>query len=131
MGVQDRIVFTDRAEFSARPGYFKNIDVEAGAVLESWRLSLFSFEWLRPDGSLRPPEELAEAEAQKRRLVEEKLKNGEPLEKPVLGIGVMDNVEIGAGRAEFLTLAARGVRIIPVHIPAACESDFKACRPRV
>lgn len=131
MAIENRIIFIDRADFSARPGYYTNIDVESSLVLKSWKLSLFSFEWLRPDGSIKPLEELAEAEAEKRRLVEIRLRNGEPFEKPILGIGVMDNVEIGVGRAEFLTLAAHGVRIIPVHIPTACESDFKACRPRV
>lgn len=106
-----------------------NIEVDVALVLKSWRLSLFSFEWLRPDGSLKALKELAENEAQKRRLVEEKLKNGIALEKPVLGIGIADNIEIGAGRAEFLTLAAQGIAVIPVHIPAANKSDFKPYQP--
>jgi len=100
--------------------------VKVAGVLESWRASLFSFEWLYPDGSVRGPEDLPEEEQPKRHDIENRLKSASPIERPVLGIGVMDNIEIGAGRAAFLTLAAHGAEVIPVHIPKSHESDFKA-----
>lgn len=99
--------------------------IDAAKALESWRTSLFSFEWLDENGNIKPFEDLSAAEADKRRRVEDTLDKGGALERPVLGIGLQDNVEIGAGRAEFLTLAARGMATIPVHIPKSCESDFK------
>ena len=46
-------------------------------------------------------------------------------------IGMMDNVEIGVGRAELLTLAAAGIETMPVHIPKSSESDFKPFRADV
>jgi hypothetical protein len=36
----------------------------------------------------------------------------------------MENVEIGAGRAVFLTLAALGAKKLPVHIPKTHEDEF-------
>ena len=39
------------------------------------------------------------------------------LPRPVLGWGLFDCVEIGSGRDVFLTLAALGMRHIPVHAP--------------
>lgn len=47
------------------------------------------------------------------------------LERPVLGIGIMDNIEIGSGRDLFLCLAARGAISVPVHIPKSHEHDFR------
>ena len=123
---RETISFKDSASISAKPEQFAAIEVSTRKALESWKLSMFSFEWLNKDGSIKDLKDLSAKEAQKRLLVEQKLENGEALEKPVLGIGIMDNIEIGAGRDVFLTLAAQGQHTIPVHIPKSAESDFKA-----
>jgi hypothetical protein len=108
-----------------REANYVSISVDSPKVLSSWRESLFSFEWLHPDGRIKKPAELSETERAKRETVEKKLSSNQPIEKPVLGIGIMDNVEIGIGRAEFLTLAANGIRKIDVHIPKSNQGDFK------
>jgi hypothetical protein len=97
-------------------------------ALESWRLSLFSFEWMTPDGRIKTLNELPDHEKPKRVLAEKNYLNGAPVEQPVLGIGIAENIEIGMGRADFLTLAAHGIKTIRVHIPKSCESDFKPFR---
>lgn len=109
-----------------RDSQFIEVTVDAAAVLKSWAASRFSFEWLHSDGSIRTLDELPDKEKPKRKAVEDSLRSGDTLQKPILGIGITDNVEIGAGRAEFLTLAAQGYTTIPVHIPKSNESDFKA-----
>lgn len=107
------------------PDRYITLNIQVPAVLESWRGSLFSFEWLHPDGSIKTMNELSAPEQEKRAAAETLIANG-PVPMPILGIGVMDNIEIGTGRSEFLTLAARGLAIMPVHITKSCESDFKA-----
>ena len=121
-------VFVENPVARARPEQYLDITVSVEKVLKSWRVSLFSFEWMKQDGQIKNADELPEAEQPKRREVERKLQAGEALEKPVLGIGLLDNVEIGSGRAVFLTLAASGVAVIPVHIPKSNEGEFKAFR---
>ena len=122
MGNKENIEFIDNA---ASGEHYICVIVDVSCVLKSWRDSLFSFEWLSPEGEIKSSEELSEQEQPKRASVEEKLHNGKPIEKPILGIGLQDNIEIGSGRAEFLTLAAHGLKEIPVHIPKSNESDFK------
>ncbi len=119
------INFTENPLTAEDPGRYTIIKVNVPAVVKSWRLSLFSFEWLTADGAIKSPRELSETEQSKRRGVETLLESKAPVPMPILGIGIMDNVEIGCGRAEFLTLAAAGLAVIPVHIPKSCESDFK------
>lgn len=106
-------------------GQYLEITVNVSKVLESWRSSLFSFEWLDQGGKIKPFDDLPEKEQIKRRAVEAALARGEAITKPVLGIGIQDNVEIGSGRAAFLTLAAKGLREMPVDIPQGNEKDFK------
>lgn len=120
------IKFVDHQAKQTQPERYLDVMVEVGKVVESYRASLFSFEWLDAAGHVKDMNGLPEKERPKRENVERALKNGAALEKPVLGIGIQDNIEIGAGRAVFLTLAALGVKRIPVHIPVSHKDDFKS-----
>ncbi len=111
-----------------RGDHYMEITVDTAKIMKSWRESLFSFEWLLPDGRIKTANELSDSERPRREAVETALAQGQPLDKPILGIGMMDNVEIGSGRAVFLTLVAHGAKTIPVHIPRGNEADFKKFR---
>lgn len=117
--------FTDNASLKGREDRYAVVRVDTVAILKSWRGSLFSFEWLTPEGQVRILDDLPLHERDKRLKVEKLLANGQPLERPVLGIGILDNVEIGAGRDVFLTLASKGTKDLEVHIPRSAEKDFK------
>lgn len=118
--------FIDNPVIDGRHDHYAELNVSTARIVESWRISLFSYEWLRRDGQIKDLNELSPAEQAKRKSVEDCLRDGLPLEKPVLGIGMLDNVEIGAGRAVFLTLAAHGIDAIPVHVPKSHADEFVA-----
>lgn len=115
----------DNPSLKGREDRYEIVKVRTNDVLKSWRLSLFSFEWLSQDGQIRSLDELPLHERDKRLKVEQALNKSTAIERPVLGIGLMDNVEIGAGRDVFLTLAAKGEDLIEVHIPVSARGDFK------
>lgn len=123
MDISD-LTFIDNPVATARQDRYTTMTIDVGTVLASWRGSLFSYEWLDKDGKIKPLAALPLAEQPKRREIEEKISKGGPLEKPVLGIGLMGNVEIGSGRATFLTLAAHGCTSLPVHIPVSNADDL-------
>ena len=120
-----KVQFKDNPVATGRPDHYIEITVDTGKIMKSWRASLFSFEWLLPDGRIKTAGELSETERPRREAVEDALRKSQPLDKPILGIGMMDNVEIGSGRATFLTLVAHGATTLPVHIPRGNEADFK------
>lgn len=119
------IQFIDNDAINTNSQAYLEVRVDTSLVIKSWKLSLYSFEWLESDGRIKAHGNLPFREQERRNQVEEALAKGQTIGKPVLGIGLMDNIEIGAGKAEFLTLAAHGVQEIPVHILKSCESDFK------
>ena len=121
----DTFHMADSTAIRGREDRYTVLRVRTKDVLKSWRSSLFSFEWLNPDGSIRSLDELPLHERDKRIKVEKSIKSGDVLERPVLGIGIMDNVEIGANRDVFLTLASIGLNEIEVHIPVSNMADFK------
>lgn len=105
---------------------FLSVMVDTKSVLESWKQSLFAFEWINDGGEIKALHELPHGAKEKRAEVEELIRRGEPLQKPVLGIGLMEHVEIGSGKATLLTLAAQGVKAIPAHIPKSNQDEFEA-----
>ena len=122
------INFTDNANVKGRDKQFINVTIKLAPVVKSWKSSVFSFEWLNADGDIKDMGNLSPAEQAKRKDIETALNDHTPIEMPVLGIGILDNIEIGSGRAALLTLAAGGIEEMPVHIPKSCESDFKSFR---
>lgn len=119
------IAFIDNPVIGTRRDRYADVTVDAARILKSWRESLYSFEWMLPDGRIKSRDELPPPERPGRDAVEALIRKGGPLEKPVLGIGLLENVEIGSGRATFLTLAAAGMETIPVHIPLSNREEFE------
>ena len=117
--------FVDNPAVQIRRDNYLDVTIDVEKMLSSWRSSLYAYEWMLPDGRIKTRDELPENEQPKRDEAEEKIKKGRALEKPVLGIGLLENVEIGSGRALLLTLAAAGAKSIPVHIPKTNEDEFK------
>ncbi len=117
--------FIDNRGLKGREDKYISVSVSSKKILESWKSSLFSFEWLTPDGKIRSLNELGELEKQKFEAITLLLKNGDAIEKPILGIGILDNVEIGSRRDIFLTLAVQGISSISVHILKTDEKDFE------
>jgi len=119
------LILTDNPSIKGREDRYVRVRVEAAKTIKSWRSSLFSFEWLTPDGAIRGLDDLPLHERDKRLKVEKALQAGQSLACPVLGIGLLDNIEIGAGRDVFLTLAAAGHTAIEVHIPVSSKKEFQ------
>lgn len=119
--------FVPNPAVAGREAQFITVTVSLKPVLDSWKQSLFAHEWLRQDGTIKTPKELSDKERDRRAVVENTLESNAPVEMPVLGIGILDNIEIGSGRAVLLTLADRGLRSMPVHIPKSHMKAFSKC----
>lgn len=118
------LTFIDNKIITNKEGAYRTEIANVGKILESWKFSLFSFEWLTTEGNIRDLLELPKLEQEKYQEIMLKLSRDDPLERPVLGIGVMDNIEIGSRRDVFLTLAKQGYNKLPVHIPIANLKEF-------
>ncbi len=117
--------FIDNPAIKSREAAYVAVTISVAPVLASWRDSLFAHEWLHPDGSVKKPGEQSELLSIRRAALESRIREGSPLERPVLGIGILDTVEIGSGRDTLLTLAALGMTQIPVHIPRSHLDEFR------
>lgn len=117
--------FIDNPAVKGREDKFIPAIANVAAVLASWKLSLFAHEWLATDGTIKPMQQMPEGTQAKRRATKEILRTSSVLERPILGLGIFDNVEIGAGKEIFLCLAAIGAAAIPVHIPKSQEAEFQ------
>ena len=119
-------VFCDNKVAVKDPDKYVLVEVIVEKVLHSWKDSILSFEFLNTDGSLRMERELSPKNQERRGVVENKIRDKKVVEHPILGIGLMDNIEIGSGRDVFMTLAGQGYSTLPVHIRIAQKDEFKA-----
>jgi hypothetical protein len=117
--------FTDNPAISGREEKFITVTVAIEPVLASWQSSLFSHEWLTPEGSIKKRESLTPALQEKYDQAAALIQRNAPLTKPVLGIGIMDNIEIGSSKDLFMVLATQGTQTIPVHIPKSHLDYFR------
>jgi len=118
--------FINNPTIQGKEDKYLNIIVDLDKVIQSWRQSLFSFEWFLPDGRMRKPDEMNEKERIKYEYTLKKLKDNETLTMPILGIGVLDNIEIGSGRENILTIYSQNIKTMPVHIPKSVEKEFSS-----
>lgn len=124
----EALKFKNSKPVETHPDKYIQINVDTAKVLESWALSLYSFEWILTNGEIKSGEDLKPTDREKQEQIMQTLETSQPLEQAVLGIGIQDNVEIGSARAVFLTLAYLGAKTLPVHVLKSCESDFKDFR---
>ncbi len=105
---------------------FITFTVDIQKVIESFFHSVFAYEWMHTEtGSLKSLDELASKQKNERIEIENMIKNGHPIPQPILGIGLMDHIEIGTGKAIIMTLAAHGVKEMPVHIPISMFGSMR------
>lgn len=120
----ETLQLTDHPAIGGRADRYKVVTVAVARVLASWRESLMAHEWLNEHGHFRDTDHLNMLDRDKVLKTEKALNNREPLPRPVLGIGILDNVEIGAGREVFYVLARAGHKTLEVHIPLSNEKEF-------
>lgn len=118
-------VFTDNPAVAAQADRYTEMLVDAVKILQDWRKSLLAHELLDANGFVKGDDDLSESRMEKRDRVRLRLNAGQPLEKPVLGIGIFDNVEIGAGSDVLATLVMEGLTVLPVHVRISQIRDFE------
>ncbi|MAS86572.1 MAG: hypothetical protein CMH30_01135 [Micavibrio sp.] len=117
--------FIDNPAVKNDPQGYEAVILDVRTALESLRLSMLSYEIMHQDGTLKADEVLSEKQQARRAVIREMMSKNEPLPKPIIGLGLMDNVEIGSERDVFLTLAIQGAKTIPVHVR---KSQIKALK---
>ncbi len=117
--------FIDNKAIKGREDKFTTVTVAIIPVLASWKESLFAHEWVTKDGLPKPADQLSENAREKKAIIEKFLAEGAAIERPVLGLGILDNLEIGAGKDVLVTLATNNHDKVSVHIPTSHINDFK------
>lgn len=117
--------FIDHPSVSANPEAYGNATLNLSAALPSWGQSLIAYKWLGGDGLPKADDQLADEQALQRADILAVLERGDALPKPIIGLGMFDNVEVGSGAGIVATLASLGEATIPVHVRLAQQKGLK------
>jgi len=96
------------------------------AIFKAWKLSFFAHELLKSDGSVKVEPELSGDALQKYITASENIKRGDAIEKPVLGIGLFDGIEIGIGREIIAAAYHAQITEIPVCVRKTQIDEIKS-----
>ena len=124
MSVEPR--FYDHEVVRKSPKDYVEIITSPKAILRAWSLSLFAHELLGKDGQVKDKHDIKDETLKRFVMAEESIKRGEDIAKPVIGIGIMDGIEIGIGREIVAVAQVMGVKEIPVHVRRAQADEVKA-----
>ena len=94
-------------------------------LLDAWSLSMFAHELLYNDGSIKAEADMNDVTLDRYLNALSNLKKGEPMPRPVLGIGIMDGVEIGLGREIIAACATLNISEISFHVRQAQAKEIK------
>jgi len=108
--------YIDHVVVSRSPDDYVSIEVEIADVFDAWKSSVFSHELLDRTGTIKNEDHLVGDVLKKYVSAKEALARGEALEKPILGVGIYDGVEIGIGREIMVAAYQSGQKSIPVCV---------------
>jgi hypothetical protein len=124
MDVQSQ--FHDHEVVRQAPNDYVEMSLAPDKIMVAWSTSLYSYELLNKDGSIKRTDEMVDETLQRYVDAEEKLKRGEAVPKPIIGIGIMEGIEIGIGRELVAAAKALGVHEMPVHVRKAQADEIKS-----
>lgn len=117
--------FFDHEIVQKSPDDYVELVINPVDLLNAWSLSMFAHELLNKDGTVKSQSDLSDQTLEKYVTAVEMIKRAEPLSKPVIGIGIMDGIEIGIGREIIAACAAMKTPSIPFNVRKAQASDVK------
>lgn len=119
------IEFYDHEVVQNAPNDYIEIALSPVEILDAWTLSMFAHELLNKDGSVKSKKDMNPSTMQKYIDMHSLIKRGEPIPKPVIGIGIMDNLEIGIGREIIAAAMQNNISQIIVNIRKAQVTEIK------
>lgn len=117
--------FYDHEIVQKSPDDYVELTVSPRTILKAWSLSMFAHELLNKDGMVKDKADIRDETLQRYVAAEESLKRGEDIAKPIIGIGIMDGIEIGIGREIIAVADVMSITDIPIHVRKAQVDEVK------
>lgn len=114
--------FYDHEVVQKTPDDYTEMTIAPQKLLDAWSSSLFAHELLK-NGAVKSSNDMKNDTLEKFIDADEKFKRNEPLPKPVIGIGIMDGIEIGIGREIIAAARVNDVDVINVCVRNAQLKD--------
>lgn len=106
------------------PDKYIVMQLDLQKTIESWAMSIVAHEWLK-SGTFKPHEDLQDHLQGEWTTILESAKATKTFVRPILGIGVLDNVEVGTNRAVLSVANHLDLGSIEVMIPRSMVNLFE------
>lgn len=109
------LIFSNHEVVNTSPEKYIEMSVAPSILIKAWAQSMFSYELLTKDGNLKPQNQLKPHTIEKLAAAKNIFVQGGEIIKPVIGVGIMDNIEIGIGCEIVVAAYDVGITEMPVH----------------
>ncbi len=123
--------FYDHEIVQQSPDDYYEMTLNAYSVLKAWSSSLFAHELLKSDGTIKDQSEMSDGTLDKYITATELIKKQESIAKPIIGVGMMDGIEIGVGREIIAVCHQMNIDTIPVQMRKAQRAEIEKLLPSV
>ena len=106
------------------PDKYVAMQLDLQKTIESWAMSIVAHEWLK-SGIFKPHTDLQDHLQEEWATMLESVKNTKTFVRPILGIGVLDNVEVGTNRAVLSVADHLDLASIEVMVPKPMADLFE------
>ena len=118
-------MFCDHEVVQRTPSDYCEMTLRPEIILKAWSVSIFAHELLNKDGSIKKDNEMTAPTLEKYIHAVEAFKRNEIVSKPIIGVGIMDNIEIGIGREIIAAAKNLSINAIPINVRKAQEKDIR------
>lgn len=117
--------FYDHEVVQRSPDDYIEVILLTDKIINAWTLSIFAHELLNKNGDIKDHDQMNSDTLQKYIIALDSLKKSTEIAKPILGIGIMDNIEIGIGREIIIAAKKLSIDKIPVHLRKSQADDIQ------
>jgi|GEM_PF-3608030 len=94
-------------------------------ILHLWSSSMFSYELLDKNKQVKAVEDMKPDTQQKYKQVIDAIQSSQSIEIPIIGIGMIDGIEIGLGRESIAACDVLGIDTIPVYVRQSQKDEIE------
>lgn len=105
------------------PNKYEILTLDLTKMIDSWAMSIVAHEWLT-NGSFRPVSDLKKHLQEEWGVALSKIEETQTIERPILGLGILDNIEVGTNRAILSIADHLNLNTIEVLVPKNMTSMF-------
>lgn len=117
--------FQNHAIVAQSPQDYDKKTLSPRKILNLWSSSMFAHELLNKDKTIKTVADMTSETKNKFEHAMTHIQSNTPIDIPIIGIGMLDGIEIGVGREIIAACQTLGIETMPVYVRKSQHDEIK------